>query len=31
VKPVNVDDGESSLADQLKSGLLAAYNSRIGG
>ena len=31
VKPVKVDDGESSLTDQLKSGLMAAYNSRIGG
>jgi len=30
-KPEPVDDGDISLTDQLKSGFLAAYQSRIGG
>jgi len=30
-KPEPVDDGETTLTDQLKSGFLAAYQSRIGG
>jgi len=30
VRPFDVDDGEKSLEDQLKSGFMAAYNDRVG-